>query len=348
MRKKSSSIYIFICSALVYMLVSIAMFPFLEITVMIYSVPLTMLGGWYFSYSGANITTLLTIPFHYILLNIYSDDPLVVQEAFNPFGIGTQIVLSNATALLKRSRDRYNQLNESLEIKVAERTSELENLANYLFSEQQKETAALTANLLKEPYENLQSTLKMSERLLKELTEAKHHKIMTAKHIHQIISDCIKQLHEIENHALSSDNGADNLKSAVLAFIAELKRVSSVDIQFVDSDLWNRLSDEEGAIYGIITEAITNALKHAKPSHIEITAHADSSQTIICIENDGLPFAMNRSEGMGVPLMRYRAEKIGASISIDPIANRRTRIQCRIPDSKKPSKLIAKSAVKDT
>lgn len=311
------------------------MFPSLQVTVMIYSVPLTMLGGWYFSYLGANTTTLLTIVFHYILLNLYSDDPSVIREAFNPFGIGTQMVLANASALLKCSRDRYNHLNESLEIKVAERTSELENLANYLFFEQQKETTALTASLLKEPYESLQCTLKISNRLMKELEVAQHPNLKTAEQIHQIVLDCIDQLHGIENHTLTSDKKLNNLKSAVEAFVDKIEQISNIDIRFVGGTEWDNLPDEDGSLYGIITEAITNALKHAMPSYIELGALKESSQTIVYIENDGRPYAKDKSEGMGMPMMRYRAKKIRASLSIEAISNGKTRIECRIPDAKK-------------
>ena len=83
----TKSLILYLTSWMAYLGFAFLAFPNLQITVMLYSIPLTMLGGWLYIYKGALLTTFATVPVHFILLNHYSDDPSVIFEAFNPFGI---------------------------------------------------------------------------------------------------------------------------------------------------------------------------------------------------------------------------------------------------------------------
>jgi signal transduction histidine kinase len=89
---------------------------------------------------------------------------------------------------------------------------------------------------------------------------------------------------------------------------------------------------EETAIhlYRIAQEAVTNAIKHAKPQHIEVHLMLEDSRFELRVENDGSEF-MNRKrpDGMGLHIMDYRARMIGAQLSIQPRPDGGTRVICR-------------------
>jgi PAS domain S-box-containing protein len=86
-------------------------------------------------------------------------------------------------------------------------------------------------------------------------------------------------------------------------------------------------------LYRIIQEAITNALKHATPRRIVIGIDANPVRTLICITNDGKRFvAPSRTEGLGLGIMHYRAQLIGATLVIEPRNAGGTRVSCCLPN----------------
>ena len=121
--KRTTTTYL--CAWLAYSAFIFLLYPYLGITVMLASIPLTMLGGWLYGYRGATLTTALTIPCHYAMLGYHSDSTAIIREAINPIGILTQLLFSNGTALLRRTRERGIRLHDSLGEMVAERTAEL-------------------------------------------------------------------------------------------------------------------------------------------------------------------------------------------------------------------------------
>jgi signal transduction histidine kinase len=99
----------------------------------------------------------------------------------------------------------------------------------------------------------------------------------------------------------------------------------------LDSNIANQL-------YKIAQEAVTNAIKHGKAKCVGIRLANGTSQIILMVENDGLPFPSmaSPSTGMGLRIMNYRASLIGASLEIKGDAPGGTRVICSVPREAKP------------
>lgn len=317
---------------LLYLAFIFSMYPQLKITVMLFSIPLSMLGGWLYLYRGALGTTLLSICAHFGLLSVYTDDPAIVLEAFNPFGIASQIIFSFCTALLKSSQLKYHQLNDSLEEIVAERTRDLDQLTSYLIDVQQLENRELNASLFEKPYQELKSMLATSQLLKKKLHDEQHSRASDAENISMIIRSCIKQLRAIDDYSISNIMVTDNISDSIQNLIKQIEPVSDVKILSQDNLEWDRIpADDRSPLCEIIFEAVANALRHADPSTISIGIENKDAITSISIENDGMPLSDEFTEGMGIPLMRYRAGKIGATLLIARTCTNLTRVTCTIP-----------------
>jgi signal transduction histidine kinase len=88
-------------------------------------------------------------------------------------------------------------------------------------------------------------------------------------------------------------------------------------------------------LYRIAQEAITNAARHAKPEKIEIRLSKKHNEITMTIRDDGGGFSMlNRTSGMGLEIMRYRAGIINASIDIHSDINKGTIVTCFFIDTK--------------
>jgi len=71
-------------------------------------------------------------------------------------------------------------------------------------------------------------------------------------------------------------------------------------------------------LYRIAQEAITNAIRHGKTNNIKINLISEDGWLTMTVENDGLDFAAEprRAEGMGLKIMRHRAEVVNGSLDI--------------------------------
>ena len=85
-------------------------------------------------------------------------------------------------------------------------------------------------------------------------------------------------------------------------------------------------------LYRIAQEAVTNALRHGKATRIEI--HLKTQQKDVSLEivdnGCGIPTHFAESGGMGLRNMRYRANLMGAVLSIEKGMEGGTVVQCQL------------------
>ena len=130
------------------------------------------------------------------------------------------------------------------------------------------------------------------------------------------------------------DLGSDGLMSAFKDLAAAASNVFGIPCDFrFDQPI--AVSDETAALhlYRIAQEAVNNAIKHAKAKCITISLTSSREGNILRIEDDGvgLPKDVQKSTGMGLRVMDYRAKSIGGSLSVERSRNDRTVVSCSFP-----------------
>ena len=84
-------------------------------------------------------------------------------------------------------------------------------------------------------------------------------------------------------------------------------------------------------LYRIAQEAVTNSVKHAAASHIDIRLAMDGPELCLSIVDDGVGFPDNpRSEGLGLHLMRHAAALSGGTFDIRRNGGKGTIATCRV------------------
>ncbi len=85
-------------------------------------------------------------------------------------------------------------------------------------------------------------------------------------------------------------------------------------------------------LFHIAQEATNNALRHGRPTRIDIHLFAtpDALVLAVCDDGVGLPAEVN-GQGVGLRLMRYRASLIGGVLQIGPAEKKGTIVTCTIP-----------------
>ena len=75
-----------------------------------------------------------------------------------------------------------------------------------------------------------------------------------------------------------------------------------------------------------------NALKHGRARRIDITLAERTGGLELSVENNGraIPATQPAKSGMGLNVMRYRAEMIGGSLSIKSGQSKGVRVACTL------------------
>lgn len=87
-------------------------------------------------------------------------------------------------------------------------------------------------------------------------------------------------------------------------------------------------------LYYIVQEALSNAVKHASPSVIAVELES-GDEGVLTIRDDGRGFRPSLDEtgaGIGLRIMRHRAEIIGGRLLIEPLPGGGTRVSCAFPN----------------
>jgi len=91
----------------------------------------------------------------------------------------------------------------------------------------------------------------------------------------------------------------------------------------------------EIALYRVLQEALTNTVKHARASRVQVTLQATSEAITLTIADDGRGLPTNgsgdRSGGMGMANMRERVGLLNGTLAVQSAPNRGTTITSCIP-----------------
>jgi signal transduction histidine kinase len=87
-------------------------------------------------------------------------------------------------------------------------------------------------------------------------------------------------------------------------------------------------ADVQIAFYRIVQEALNNAMKHAKASHITVKLQYQGEKVVAWVRDNGRGFQPNaiRPDQLGVNIMRERAQDIGATFELTSQAEQGTQV----------------------
>ncbi|HUO95643.1 MAG TPA: PAS domain S-box protein [Steroidobacteraceae bacterium] len=133
---------------------------------------------------------------------------------------------------------------------------------------------------------------------------------------------------------LPVEDSPEGLASGLRDLVRRLNEVPGAAIQFsmIEAASVGLSSSTADHLYRIAQEALTNALKHAHANSINVTLEVAPARIVLSVCDDGTGIAALRPDsGLGLKTMRYRAELIGARLSIEPQGPAGTCVICDCP-----------------
>ena len=114
-----------------------------------------------------------------------------------------------------------------------------------------------------------------------------------------------------------------------------LSAMFHIDVRCEADDTLERGLESANALhlYRIAQEAVTNAAQHGQAGNVRIRLCPDGDRGLLRIEDDGSGFnpATLQSKGLGLRIMRYRAQMMAGSLRIESARARGTIVSCWFP-----------------
>lgn len=225
----------------------------------------------------------------------------------------TQQLLAAYTELRNEMEERRRLEREVLAVTERERARISQDLHDSLCQE-----LAATAFLLKSRAKSLAQTVPAAAQSLQEAAQTVNANAGLAR-------DLARGLHpfEMESSGLirALRELAGRIHAKIPCFFESPREIQGLD----DSVALN--------LYRIGQEAVLNAVKHAKPSAIEIKLQPQNGEIVLSVKDDGRTMKNidGKGSGLGIHLMRYRANVSGGTLEIDSKGGCGTTVTCRIP-----------------
>ena len=162
----------------------------------------------------------------------------------------------------------------------------------------------------------------MIEKLEKRMKKGGFPETKMVEEINELNSDAIGKMRRLMkglNPVLLADN---TLAPALRELASETMRVYGTEITFIDElGLESLGHDEALQVYYILKESVHNSVKHGKAGSITISFKKEGAGYILDVVDDGkAPHKKNTNEeGLGLQIMKYRSEMIGAKLNYGPV-----------------------------
>jgi PAS domain S-box-containing protein len=156
----------------------------------------------------------------------------------------------------------------------------------------------------------------------------------------------VEQIVSLVNDAIDSTRSLARGLSPVpaaddgLSLALEALATQTFERHGVEVAIDNALPEEQGIddntathLYRIVQEALGNALRHGRPTRVTVQLRVEGGQIELAITDDGPGFDRRavRPSGLGLKIMRFRAQMIGGDLTVESLPGAGTTIRCHCP-----------------
>jgi signal transduction histidine kinase len=158
----------------------------------------------------------------------------------------------------------------------------------------------------------------------------------TSKALDQLRTDVRGVIRDVRDtlYDLRTDvSDVQGLSTTLEQFLDRVRDRSGLDIVLRTDDHGRLPVPQERELWRIAQEAVINAERHAHATRITVTWRFDGTTALIEVADDGQGFGAGKAgrlDSYGLLGMRERASSIGASLEIDSIPGRGTRVRCQL------------------
>jgi len=150
-----------------------------------------------------------------------------------------------------------------------------------------------------------------------------------------LVNNSIENTRTVARGLSPVDGGRDSLGTAIQTLAARVSQRFSVKVSsHLDFEEPLRLSETAAAhVYRIVQEALTNVVRHSGASEVCIRLETAHGELHLRVDDNGRGFRPQpeRPEGLGLKIMRYRAQMLGGDLAIAWAGSGGASVRCSCP-----------------
>lgn len=159
-----------------------------------------------------------------------------------------------------------------------------------------------------------------------------------AERLRRDLQKALEEVRSISRNLNPVPIDSQGLMAALTDLVERMRQQSRVCCTF-DCALPVAIDDNVTAthLFHIAQEALSNALRHAQAREVRIGLRQDDLQIVLRIQDDGNGISRTSSqwEGIGLRIMKSRADMIGAALTIDRAQPKGTVVTCTLNNEPK-------------
>ncbi len=212
---------------------------------------------------------------------------------------------------------------------------QLQSLSHRLVQAQETERRHIARELHDEAGQALTS-LMVGLRLLEQKADDPEIVVVRVAELKSTTNDVLENLHRLAMDLRPASLDHLGLTAALRQYIETFGRKNSLIMQYevIGLDDKRLPSAVETNLYRIVQEALTNSVRHARATRVDVLLEQRDNQVITIIEDNGVGFdteTIGQTGRLGLLGMRERAEMLGGSLVIESTIGTSTTIYVEIP-----------------
>jgi signal transduction histidine kinase len=276
---------------------------------------------------------------------------LLLLQAFLGVVAVLALTLSAVVSAREQTTEDLRRARDQLEVRVRERTTDLSQ-ANQSLRAEMAERSRLERELLdagererlrlgRDLHDDLGQLLTgiafLSRAVEKKLSARSLPEATAAREIRSLVQEAIAKTHSLSLGLTPVSLGSVGLLTAIQELATMTERVFEVACTF---EYEHVLVDNPVAatnLYRIAQEAISNAVRHGRARQIGISLALEGEHLRFTIRDDGVGLNLGgeQREGLGLAIMKYRAEQLGGTLEVQPNTGG-TTVVCSVPGIARP------------
>ena len=239
--------------------------------------------------------------------------------------------------LAQQQRDELEKLRQqrtaSLEREVSERTRLEREVIDICAREQRR----IGYDLHDGVGQQLVGIALCAKLLEEQLRTKQHSEADKAGILVKLANDAARQA-RLTARTLEGADGVGDLKTALQSLATSVTRNCSVKATVTADGSSLPISPPVAAqLYRIAQEAVHNAVEHGAAREVQINLAFNGNNLLLTVRDNGKGFEENvNGDGMGLRIMRYRAQCIGGSCEVQS-SSEGTVVSCRVPLEPQPA-----------
>jgi signal transduction histidine kinase len=248
----------------------------------------------------------------------------------------------------RQNERELRRAHEELELRVQKRTADLHaaylklhgameerrRLENELLEIAENERRRIGFDLHDDLGQKLTGVSMLIKGLEQRLAAERHPCAAETGQIHALVNEVITHMHDLAHDFSSLNAQGDDLASVLGGLAENVENMFRIPCKLeIEGAIPAMPSHASMQFYKIAQEAVSNAVKHGKARHVLISVKSTADKFTLSIKNDGLPFAtpLNSKDRLGLRIMNYRANTIGATVDIMPQRRGGALMTCVMP-----------------